>query len=402
MIDQQNILLPASLSLAPRSVRNWLKAHARLLIQPEARAAIKTLVSGVHETISRACLWRWQLAPIPRGGNEPYQFVYLGRRAQREQAVAQFLRNTSKQDISGNSPLAKRACTVLIGDLATPGSLRVPIEIHTAIPLNRTIEEISSAYDHSMRRVIRQEKSRSEVRHVIDTAAINNAERDMLRPYAAARYGQDAAQINESMVQQIAVKHGRLDVVYQEGKAVSCHLGYGSTHQGRKYWHGMRFGYSEAVFSDPKRLFRINSVNSYLAIEWAIENNYDYYGFGFSLGQPDDGLLQWKRRRGAHLDSSLKRDHFYVRLPKTGAAQLLWNSPLFDDKNGFYDLHIGLPAQVTDAEAIDRYLLIGFGGIKTAYIHHARPISEALLAALQGLFSSYKSATAIKTLSVSS
>ena len=316
--------------------------------------------------------------------------------------MAQFSQNTAKQYISGNSASVKRASVVLIGDFATPGSLRVPIEIHTAIPLNRTIEEISSAYDHSMRRVIRQEKSRSEVRHVVDSAAINNAERDMLRPYAAARYGRDAAQIDESVVQQIAVTHGRLDVVYQEGKPVSCHLGYRSTHQGRKYWHGMRFGYTEAVFSDPKRLFRINSVNSYLAIEWAINNNYDYYGFGFSLGQPDDGLLQWKRRRGAHLDSSLKRDHFYVRLPKTGVAQLLWNTPLFDDKDGSYDLHIGLPAQLSDAEAIDRYLLIGFGGISTVYVHHARPISEALLAAFQNLYSSYNSATTIKTLFVSS
>ena len=326
--------------MPPRSVRDWLKAYARDLIQPEARAAIKTLISRMNETISCACLWRWELSSIQRDGNEPYQLVYLGRRTQREQAIAHFLRNTSKQYISENSASVKRASVVLIGDFATPGSLRVPVEIHTAIPLNRSIEEISSAYDHSMRRVIRQEKSRSEVRHVVDSAAINTAERDMLRPYAAARYGQDAAQIDGSVVQQMAVTHGRLDVVYQEGKAVSCHLGYRSTHKGRKYWHGMRFGYTEAVFSDPKRLFRINSVNSYLAIEWAIKHNYDYYGFGFSMGQPDDGLLQWKRRRGAHLDSSLKRDHFYVRLPKTGAAKLLWNSPLFDDKNGFYDLQV--------------------------------------------------------------
>ena len=162
----------------------------------------------------------------------------------------------------------------------------------------------------------------------------------------------------------------------------------------------MRFGFSKVVFTDAKRLYELNSVNSYMAAEWAIANNFDFYDIGLSLAQPDGGLLQWKRRRGGQLDSSLTYSYFHVRLPKNGVAQFLWNSPLFDDKSGALALHFGLPAHITDEEALSRYNEMGFGGLTTVYIHHARPLTETLLNAFKKLFCDHVRAPIFKTVLV--
>ena len=340
------------------------------------------------------------ISATSRDGNEPYKFVYIGRRSTQNQAMAQFFRSTSKHYIAGAEPLTKSACPIFIGDFPMPGSLRVPVDAHAVIALNRSLKEIAVPYGDNLRRTIKQQHSLSEVRHLNNMVEVDRADQDMLRPYAASRYGPDAAQIGESVVRQMALQHGRLDAVYQNGEPVSCHLAYASVRGKKKYWNSMRFGFSKAVFEDTKRLRAINSINIQLAVEWAIAHKFDYFDIGMSLAQPDDGLLPWKRRRGGQLDSSLTHSYFHVRLPRKGVAQFLWNSPLFDDKSGSLALHFGLPAHITDEEALSRYNEMGFGGLTTVCIHHARPLTETLLKAFQKLFCDHVREPIFKTVLV--
>ena len=399
------LIKPASVHqrMQDRSIRGRLMAGIRRVVTPEARSALKNMVSNVREQLGRACLWRWQIAFVPPKGNLPYRLVYIGRRVNREQVLMQFSREISKfPDSDKIIQLPAPLCSVLVGDLPIPGSLRVPAYVHAVVQLNRSIDEIAVVYGDKLRRVIRQQKAHCEIRHAVNTVDIDLAEQLMLRPYAIARYGQTAAQIDASFVRQMALKHGRLDVVYQHGEPVSCHLGFGSVRGGKRYWNAMRFGFTEAVFSNPKRLHEINSVNIQIAVEWAMANGFDYYDIGMSVAQPDDGLLQWKRRRGGHLDTGVTHSYFQVRLPKFGTAQMLWNSPLFDDQRGALTLHLGLPANVSDEQAIFRYREMGFGGLVSVCVHHARPPGETLLIALRQIFSGDGFSPTLKTMLVQS
>jgi len=403
MTAQHSKLANPSEHRQDRSIRERLMTGLRRVVTPEARSALKNMVSGVREQFGRACLWRWEIAFVPPKGNEPYRLVYVGRRVNREQALMQFSREISRlPDADKNSSTARSPCSVLVGDLPIPGSLRVPAYVHAVVQLNRSIDEIAVVYGDKLRRVIRQQKAHCEIRHAVDPADIDLAEQLMLRPYALARYGQAAAQIDAAFVRQMASKHGRLDVVYQRGEPVSCHLGFASVRGGKRYWNAMRFGFTEAVFSNPKRLHEINSVNIQIAVEWAMANGFDYYDIGMSIAQPDDGLLQWKRRRGGHLDTGVTHSYFQVRLPKSGAAQMLWNSPLFDDQRGALTLHLGLPANVSDEQAIFRYREMGFGGLVSVCVHHARPPGETLLIAFRQIFSGDGGAPTLKTMWVPS
>ena len=386
----------------PRLARGRLIEQVRHVLKPEVRFALKNAALHVREQMRRACLWRWEVAaPLPQG-DKPYRFVYVGRRECRERALMHFAGGQVKPSGLQGHRQADRAGIVLIGDLPMPGSLNVPVYVHAVVPLKRPIENIAAAYGDKLRRVIRQQRATCEVRQAVDVASIDFAERELLRPYATARYGQGAAQLDPANVRRMALEQGRLDVVHQHGEPVSCHLGYASIRGGRRYWNALRFGYSEAVFSNPKRLHEINSVNLHLAIEWALANDFDAYDIGMSVGSPDDGLLQWKRRRGGHVDASLTHTFFHVKLPRTGAAQLLWDSPLFAARHGGLTLHLGLPASVSDDEAAFRYREMGFGGLHSVCLHHARLPGEALLAAVRRLFVNVDACPALETVPVPS
>ena len=153
----------------------------------------------------------------------------------------------------------------------------------------------------------------------------------------------------------------------------------------------IRFGYPEAIFSDPKRLSETNAINFYLALEWAIKNGFDYYDMGTSLGRPEDDLLQWKKRWGGTLDKMGNHGYFYIRLPKIGAAQFLWDAPLFSVEQNNMTLRLGLPDGASDEEAAIHYRKMSFGGLFKVYLHCARLPGERLLENLHNLYTHQKS-----------
>jgi hypothetical protein len=167
---------------------------------------------------------------------------------------------------------------------------------------------------------------------------------------------------------------------------VGCQLGHVITRAGKRYWSTNRCGYPEAVYSDPKRLRETNSMNIHLALEWAIENGFDFYDLGVALGRPGDGLLEWKRRLGGELDTMDHRVYFHIRLPKVGAAQFLWDAPLFAVERRKLTLHLGLPGGKSDEEVANRYREMGFRGLFKVYLHCANPPGDQLLETLRSYY----------------
>ena len=365
-----------------------LRRVAQQMVSPALRLSLKRLAASAREQAYRACVWRWEAVALSAPSDKPYRFVHLGRRANRAETLFRFAGTSSleRNDESTGTVRTAPAAVVLIGDLRTPGSLRVPVFVHSVVPLRRPIEEILGSFDNNLRRTIRQQQVGCEVRQATSDADIDFADQVMLRPYATARHGPTASQLAPELVRKMARRDGRLDILYQHGEAVACNLCHASVRDGKTYWTGMRAGYPEPVFSDQKRLSQVNTINAHLGMLWAHANDFDYFDFGMSIGSPDDGMLRWKKARGAHVDTSLTNSYFYVRLPKSGTAQLLWDSPLFSTSGKLLTLHIGLPADIADDVAALRYRDMSYGGLQRVCLHRARPVSEALIEALRKLF----------------
>ena len=365
-----------------------LRRVAQQMVSPARRLTLKRWAALAREQAYRACLWRWEAVALSAPSDKPYRFFHLGRRANRAETLFRFAGTSTleRKDESTATSITAAAAAVLIGDLRTPGSLRVPVFVHSVVPLRRPIDEILGSFDISLRRTIRQQQVGCEVRQATSDADIDFADQVMLRPYATARHGPSASQLAPELVRKMARSDGRLDILYQHGEAVACNLCHASVRGGKTYWTGMRAGFPEAVFSDQKRLSQVNTINAHLGMVWAHANDFDYFDFGLSIGSPDDGMLRWKKARGAHVDTSLTHSYFYVRLPKSGTAQLLWDSPLFSTSGNLLTLHIGLPADITDDTAALRFRELSYGGLQRICLHHARPVSEALMESFRKLF----------------
>jgi len=361
----------------------------RELISPSLRFTLREAVASLKEQLDRACLWRWEITRLPYRDDSPYNILYAGRKTQREWAKA--LLGADGEIVTSQAGWDLSSRTALVSEMPIPGALRVPRSLHLIVSLGRSIEEITAGFESELRRRLRKCWGRYKMQQVLDDIGIDRADREMLQPYATARHGISASQIGSDEVRRVAQKFGRLEIVLLGEEVVACQTGCVITCAGKRYWSSIRFGYPEAVFSDSKRLSETNSINFYLALEWAIENGFDYYDMGSSLGRPEDELLQWKKRWGGELDTMGIHGYFYVRLPRVGAAQFLWDAPLFAVAHHNIILHLGLPDGPNDDEAMIRYRKMSFGGLSKVYLHCARLPGERLLQTLHSLYAHHKS-----------
>jgi hypothetical protein len=282
--------------------------------------------------------------------------------------------------------------------MPTAGALYVPQYLSAVVPLSKSIDEITARYNTELRRNLRKNRLRYRMKQALNDDEIESADREMLRPYAKARHGMAASQIEAHEVQRVAKVAGRLDLVLLEDEIVACHLGCVVTRAGKRYWSTVRFGYPDAVFSDTKKLREVNSITTFMALEWAIENGFDYYDIGTCLARPDDGLLEWKRRRGGDVDTLGNYGYLFVRLPKVGAAQFLWETPLFAVEGKQLTLHLGLPDGPSDEEVANRYREMGFGGLFKIYLHCSRTPGETLLGTLRSRYAHLKSPPVLESI----
>ncbi|WP_207878380.1 hypothetical protein [Pseudomonas sp. 32_A] len=370
-----------------------MREHIRKLITPSMRFEIRKLLIWTQDIMGRACLWRWEIARFRLQKSNDYEVLYVGRKSRREMARLLIGGKPEVDTQPGDGPQQSGAAShrLLISEMPSAGALYVPHYLSAIIPLGRPLEEIIARYDGELRRSIRKCRPLYRMQQVLTDGAIGKADREMLQPYAQARHGLYAKQFDSQEVVRIAQTVGRLDLIMKGDEVVACHFGCVITRAGKRYWSTLRFGYPEAVFSDPKRLREVNSITTFMALEWAIEQGFDYYDIGQCLARPDDGLLKWKRRRGGDVDTLGNQAYMFVRLPKAGIAKFLWEFPLFAVEDSKLTLHLGLPDGPSDQEVVDRYREMVFGGLFKIYIYCAKAPGELLLENLRDRYAHFQS-----------
>ncbi|MHC8400573.1 hypothetical protein ACYZTX_14115 [Pseudomonas sp. MDT1-17] len=365
-------------------MKKYIKTLIRKFISPSMRFELRKAIAWLRDILGRACFWRWEIARFKLRENSTYDILYVGRKTQRE--FVKVLLGSEFQTVDSQLKLEKSDRTVWVSEMPTLGALYVPQYLSAVVPLSRSIEDITARYNTELRRNLRKNRLRYRMKQALNDDEIEIADREMLKPYARARHGAAASQIESHEVQRVAKSAGRLDLVLLEDEIVACHLGCVITRAGKRYWSTVRFGYPDAVFSDAKKLREVNSITTFMALEWAIENGFDYYDIGTCLARPDDGLLEWKRRRGGDIDTLGNYGYLFVRLPKVGAAQFLWETPLFAVEGKKLTLHLGLPDGPSDEEVAGRYREMGFGGLFKIYLHCSKQPQEALLDTLRSRY----------------
>ena len=377
-------------------MKEYIAELVRKLISPSMRFELRKAVAWLRDILGRACFWRWEIVRFRLREDSLHDILYVGRKTQRE--FVKVLLGAKFQAVDSQLKLDTSDRTVWVSEMPTVGALYVPQYLSAVVPLSKSIDEITARYNTELRRNLRKNRLRYRMKQALNDDEIESADREMLRPYAKARHGTAASQIESHEVQRVAKVAGRLDLVLLEDEIVACHLGCVVTRAGKRYWSTVRFGYPDAVFSDTKKLREVNSITTFMALEWAIENGFDFYDIGTCLARPDDGLLEWKRRRGGDVDTLGNDGYLFVRLPKVGAAQFLWETPLFAVEGKQLTLHLGLPDGPSDGEVTNRYREMGFGGLFKIYLHCSRAPGETLLDTLRSRYAHLKSPPVLESI----
>ena len=365
--------------------------------------------------LGRARVWRWKLVSLPACEGASYKIYYAGTKEQQWRASALLgldgIQNGDLAVAARQQPIAIKATSaslafapeaVLLSEAPIPGAIRVPWWFDTPVPLKRPMEEILETYNEKLRLRLLKQRGNYRVRQVLSEAEIAEINRSMLVPYAIARHGEHTVGVKLDKVRRIARGDcaGRLDLVEKDGEPVACHLGSELEWKRKRYWIAIRFGFPEKVFNDPKQRSDINSINTFLAMEWAHQHGYDYYDMGGAFAKPENGLMQWKRRRGAGLDLRENEGFFHVRLCRNGAAEFLWDSPLFASEKKGIVLHLGVPVGSNDDGVHQRYREMGYDVVKV-YLHCARPPGDRLVVTVRHIFAHLDSPPPIEVVTCS-
>lgn len=352
---------------------------------PEAqRLELRLGVDRWRSRIERARPWQWALAELAPHPGTGLRTAYLGRPEEAWRAAALLGLPGGAAPLEPVSLLAFDGAVV--SEAPLPGALRVPWSLHAVVPLTGGVEAVLATFDGELRRRLRKALAGCTRTPVTSDEDVERVNREMIEPYAQYRHGARTAHIPLAAVKRMARETGRLDVVSSQGAPVACHLGYRLTRAGRRSWVTLRFGYPEEVFTDARRLRDANSLNVHQALVWAAENGFDAYDMGSSPARPDDGLLQWKRRRGGHVEDVLPDGHFFLRLPARGAAEYLWHSPVFALEARAVTLALGVPHGLSADAALARYREFAFGGLSRVDLYSAGPLATATLERLRGVF----------------
>jgi hypothetical protein len=361
-----------------------IKKFFRNLLTPSLRYELRENITYLKELRFRLNLWSWELKKIPPQSGKSNSILYLGRRSQREMAL--LLLGVDRDSEQGNSYKYESKNKVVICEMPFPGAICVPNFLSTVLPLDRPIEELILRMNKEKLRFYQKNRESYHFRLLLDDEEIEHIEQTMLRPFAANRYGEGAAQLDTSQIKKLAKDRGAFTLVYFNNEEIACHIGYDFSRKDKRYWNCVRLGYPEKVFSDTKVFGQTNIMNNFLQIEWLRKKGFDFYDIGISLARPNDGLIQWKRAYRGNLDTMENYNYFYVCPPKTNTCQFFWETPLFGLEHKKLVLHLGKPNSKTDDDFISSIQKMGFGGLYTVYLHCEHPPSDTIQTALKNIY----------------
>lgn len=351
-------------------------------VSPSLRFEIRQKKGQFKNFIASLNWFKWQHFSFPLSETNSTTVHYKGR--SENKAILMALLGTDSAASYPNIPSGPK---VYVTEHPMRDAICIPFALITIVKLGRSIEDIVATYAKSLRRSINSERPNYRYQAIDDINKIDAIENSMFKPYATARHDIGAAHLEVGVVRKFAQKaHGRLDLLLRGDEEVGCHLGNPYTRKGKRYWHVNRLGYPSSVFTDYKRWGEVNSINLHLALEVAIENGYDYCDYGVSLAKPGHGLIEWKRRRRGFLATHDNFRYFYMKLPRTGGAQFLWDTPVFGVEGGKPTLHLGIPADKTEEEILARYNEMGYGGLYKVYLDCVTTPSTQLVESIRALY----------------
>jgi len=364
-----------------------IKSTIKSLISPSLRFEIKQKLNLTLHFLSGLFFWRWESVRFQIGETNSTTIHYWGNPEHKPTLMA--LLGPSANQLNINAAENE----IFVSQFPMRDMICVPFSLTTVVKLKRTVEDVLATYSSSLRRQLNKQRPQFRYQKVTQLEIVQSLQHEMLRPYASARHELAACQLNDAEVKKLSQpEYGRMDVLYQNDEAVGCHIGNHYEYQGKRYWHVNRFGYPASVFSDFKRWGDVNAMNLQLALEHAIQDDFDYIDYGMSLAKPGCGLIEWKRRRKGFLAANTNYDYFYLKFPKQHAAHFFWDAPLFGVEQGKVTLHLGVPSGKTDEEVLARYHEMGYGGLYKVYLHYALTApSETLITSLRALYADQES-----------
>lgn len=354
------------------------------VVPSDLRATLRALP---HELAERAQVWRQRAVLFEGDEVYPFRVAFAGLPS-RLAHVTDLLRlpGTPETQPMGLGAL-RLPETTLFCDWPTPGAMKLPVLLRTLIPLKPTVEETVAGLENELRRRVRRLSERAEMVQVTEAEEAKRIHREMMVPFAKFRHDDRADIVPEEELVRTA-REDFLGVVALDGKIVAAQSGYSYERDGKRCWAAMRFGYPEAVYSDPRWMSDANTLNAHCALRHAIDSGHEVLDFGASVAAPEGGLLQFKRRRGGFLSTFGCPFSIWFRPPPAGVDVFFWRWPLFSIEPGGLVLHLGVPDGVSDAEVIARLKSIAFGGLEAVRLHARPAIAPELEEAAREIFSS--------------
>jgi hypothetical protein len=347
------------------------------------RITLSERYNRIKALLGILAVWRIVVCRVNWTRGSTTGFWFIGRKTQLQLANVIFNQSPLISDQANENAGSGRA---IISELPFPGSYCIPHYLSTILTLSNSIESQIKAIDKNKYRLYKNERPAFSTRLVSDIQDIKRLQKTMLEPYALERYGSAVAQLTDEEVIKMATQTGAFHLVCEGDAEVACHIGSRYEYDGKLHWLSVRAGYPEHIYADSKAYGRINAIDVFLEIEWAISQGYDCFDLSISLANPENGVLQWKRKLRGRLSLKENHEYFYIKPPRGSEPEFFWETPLISVKRGQLILHLGWPASQDEDAFLSRYKQMGFDGLATVNLYTPMQPSDVMLERLLHLY----------------
>ena len=347
------------------------------------RFAMSERQKRLKALLGTCALWNYIVCKVDWSRISSAGFWFIGRKAHLDLAGVIF----SQSQSDSNEPIPHSGSgRVIISELPFPGSHCIPHYLSTIIPLDKPLEELFPAIDKDRYRLYRKQREHFMLKGITDPNEIKRLQNEMFEPYAKDRYGDAVAQLTDDDAKKMANATGALHVLCRGDEEVGCHIGSAFEFKKKRYWSGVRSGYPPHIYADSKTFSSTNTMNVFMEIEWVKQQGYDFYDIGITLSNPDNGVLQWKRKHRGFLSLIENYDYFYIKPPRGSEPEFFWETPLISVKRGQLILHLGWPASQDEDAVLSRYKQMGFDGLAKVNLYTQMQPSDVMLEKLLYLY----------------
>ena len=207
----------------------------KTFVSPSLRFEIRQTKERASHFLARLYFWQWRSVKFAFSTTNPTTIHYKGR-LENKSILMGLLGVNPNLSVNVSASVSEKGAEVLVTECPMRDAICIPFCLITIVELGRPIEDIVASYSKSLRRSINSERPNYRYQAIDEIAAVDEVERNMLKPYASARHDIGAAQLEPGLVRKFAQQeHGRLDLLMQGEEQVGCHLGNPYTRLSKRY-----------------------------------------------------------------------------------------------------------------------------------------------------------------------